>query len=52
MEKEKEVEGPEKDKKKKAEEKLPFCTTAPSAEHYRAEDDDEPCDDGRAGDVD
>ena len=36
----------EKAKKKKAEEKLPFCTTAPSAEHARASAEDEPCDDG------
>jgi hypothetical protein len=35
-------------KKKKVQEKLPFCTTAPSAEHARATDDDEPCDDGRS----
>lgn len=38
-------------KKKKKEEQdwpLPYCTTAPSAEHYRGEDDDEPCDDARA----
>ncbi len=33
----------------KPEEQLPPCTTAPSAEHGRAHDDDEPCDDGRAG---
>ena len=39
----------EKVKKKKDEEKLPFCTTAPSPEHARADDDDEPCDDGRSG---
>ena len=49
---EEELEDKEKDKKKKVEEKLPHCTTAPSAEHARAHDDDEPCDDGRAGDVD
>ena len=42
----------ENDKKKKREEKLPYCTTAPSAEQARANDEDEPCDDGRAGDVD
>lgn len=52
MEEEKELEGLEKDKKKKVEEKLPFCTTAPSAEHHRAQDDDEPCDDGRSGEMD
>ena len=37
------------EKKKKKEEKLPFCTTAPSAEHGRAENEDEPCDDFREG---
>jgi hypothetical protein len=36
-------------KKKKADEELPFCTTAPSAEHSRADDEDEPCDDFREG---
>ncbi len=39
----------EKKKKKKAKKPLPFCTTAPSAEHTRAEAKDEPCDDDRAG---
>ena len=34
----------------KKEDDLPFCTTAPSAEHARALEDDEPCDDGRSGD--
>ena len=38
-----------KKKKKDEGEKLPYCTTAPSAEHARAQEDDEPCDDGRAG---
>ncbi len=38
--------------KEKAEEELPYCTTAPSAEHHRADDADEPCDDGRTGNVD
>ena len=33
--------------KKKADTPLPFCTTAPSAEHARAPNDDEPCDDAR-----
>jgi hypothetical protein len=28
---------------------LPFCTTAPSPEHARPDNDDEPCDDGRSG---
>ena len=31
--------------------KLPYCTTAPSAEHARASDEDEPCDDGREGNI-
>jgi hypothetical protein len=39
-------------KKKKAEADLPFCTTAPDAEHARSHDDDEPCDDGRTGSTD
>ena len=37
------------EKKKKKEEELPFCTTAPSAEHARGTDEDEPCDDFREG---
>lgn len=28
---------------------LPYCTNAPDPEHARAYNDDEPCDDGRAG---
>jgi hypothetical protein len=36
-------------KKKKTEEPVPFCTAAASAEHARAESDDEPCDDSRSG---
>ena len=39
-------------KKKKAEKDLPFCTTAPDAEHVRAHNEDEPCDDSRSGSVD
>jgi hypothetical protein len=35
----------QKNKKKKTETAKPFCTTAPSAEHARATDEDEPCDD-------
>jgi hypothetical protein len=31
---------------------LPYCTSAPSAEHARAYDEDEPCDDSRAWDKD
>ncbi|MDL1980762.1 MAG: hypothetical protein LWX02_04695 [Deltaproteobacteria bacterium] len=33
--------------KKKADEPLPFCTTAPSAEHARGANEDKPCDDSR-----
>ncbi|MBW2108410.1 MAG: hypothetical protein JRI36_07095 [Deltaproteobacteria bacterium] len=33
----------------KAVEPLSACTTAPSAEHARAADEDDPCDDGRSG---
>ena len=36
-------------KKKKADEKLPFCTSAPDAEHSRAHNEDDPCDDSRSG---
>jgi hypothetical protein len=39
-------------KKKKVEKDLPFCTTAPDAEHARAHDDNEPCDDSRSGSTD
>ena len=48
----KELEEQDEAKKKEVDEPLPYCTTAPSAEHARAHDDDEPCDDGRAGDND
>jgi len=44
-----ELEEKKKSKKVNADEKLPYCTTAPSAEHARASDNDEPCDDGREG---
>ena len=37
-----------KKKKKEQDWPLPNCTTAPSAEHYRSGDEDEPCDDARA----
>jgi hypothetical protein len=30
-------------------EEMPVCTTAPSAEHTRASDEDAPCDDARGG---
>jgi len=35
--------------KKKQGEPLPFCTEAPSPEHSRGINDDEPCDDSREG---
>lgn len=38
-----------KKKKGKAGPPLPYCTNAPSAEHARAELEDEPCDDFRKG---
>jgi hypothetical protein len=40
---------PENEAEEAKEEKLPHCTTAPSAEHLRGEAEDEPCDDGRGG---
>jgi hypothetical protein len=39
-----------KKKKHNQEEELPFCTSAPSAEHARGMEVDEPCDDSRTGD--
>jgi len=44
-----ELEEQEKEKKESGEETLPYCTSAPSAEHARANHDDESCDDGRSG---
>lgn len=41
-----------KKEKKKNEEALPSCTTAASAEHARAANEDEPCDDSRAVELD
>jgi hypothetical protein len=38
-----------KKRKEQAESTLPFCTTAPSAEHARRSNEDEPCNDSRAG---
>jgi hypothetical protein len=37
------------EKAKKSQPPLPFCTTAQSAEHARAHEEDEPCDDARSG---
>ena len=42
----------EKGKSNTIEEKLPPCLKAPSAEHSRAHDTDEPCDDSRGGETD
>ena len=39
------------EKKDKEDKKLPHCTTATVAEHARASDGDEPCDDGRGENV-
>ena len=39
----------EEAKEEEKKEKMPFCTTAASAEHARADEEDEPCDDSRAG---
>jgi hypothetical protein len=36
-------------KRKKPQEPLPFCKTAPSAEHARGKQEEEPCDDYREG---
>jgi deoxycytidylate deaminase len=48
MEEEKEKEEEAQEKEKQVED-LPFCTTAPSAEHARGSDEDEPCYDYREG---
>jgi len=39
-------------RKKKTEADLPFCTTAPDAEHARGHNEDEPCDDSRSESTD
>ncbi len=39
------------DKKKNEDWPLPYCTKAPSAEQSRSADEDEPCDDARAADI-
>ena len=51
MDKEKIEKSKEQEKEKKIDEKIPHCTTSPSAEHARANDNGEPCDDGRGGDI-
>ena len=55
MEEEKKPEEIQEDnqyKKKRPEDDLPFCTSAPGAEHARAHNEDEPCDDSSSGGVD
>ena len=47
--KEEKVEDLEIENKKKKKEKIPYCTTAPSSEHARGDNEDEPCDDFRTG---
>ncbi len=39
-------------KVEETEKNLPFCMKAPDPEHSRAHDKDEPCDDGRTGNLD
>ena len=46
-----ETKAQEKQVNNQIEEKLPPCTVAPSAEHARADDTGEPCDDGRSGQI-
>ena len=48
MEEEEKKELEEKSEKKRND-PLPFCTNAPSPEHSRGMNDDEPCDDSRKG---
>jgi hypothetical protein len=50
--KKKKVETRAKDKKKKNPDvPLPFCTTASDPEHERGYEEEEPCDDARAGNI-
>ena len=51
MEEKKIEELEEQKKKKNVDDKLPYCTTSPSAEQARSDEDDEPCDDGRRGNI-
>jgi hypothetical protein len=50
-EKQDDKEKDKKKKKRKQEAPLPFCTTAPAAEHARGYEEEEPCDDGRSGKI-
>jgi rubrerythrin len=47
----KEIGGEKNLRAKTSERGVPFCTTAPSAEHARALNEDEPCYDGTEGDL-
>ena len=49
VEEKEEIEAQDKKKQEKEQEPLPFCTTAPSAEHTRGGEGEEPCDDFREG---
>jgi hypothetical protein len=49
MDKEEIEKSRQQEREKKIDAKIPHCTTAPDAEHARANDSDEPCDDGRRG---
>jgi hypothetical protein len=48
MDNEKKEEAEVQPKKKKDKTPLDFCTTAPSAEHSRADEEDDACDDSRS----
>lgn len=49
MEEQKEKKVEERKEKEMKKDELPFCTRAPSAEHARANMEDDPCDDYREG---
>lgn len=51
MTEDKEKTGEEMEEKKQGKpgDPLPYCTTAPSAEHARGNVEEEPCDDARKG---
>lgn len=42
-------EAPEQQQSEEKNDEAPVCTTATVAEHSRLDNEDEPCDDGRAG---
>ena len=51
IEKKEKKHGAKKKRKEKQDWPLPYCTTAPAPEHFRGADEDEPCDDARAIDM-